>query len=233
MQGSAFLAQVILDGEEVVCSKTLEAAMLTAAMCNRVECMPALLAAEGQSTPAFDEKEAVGMTPLMVAAAFGSTEVGHMLHASSATLRDGHAFSPLIVKSETAPLCACTMRAQHGNAHFSIQCLRLGLVQALRALLEAGANLNARSHPEGMKALHFAAYFGYQKIAGVLVEHGASTAIRDKIGKTAAELASLHGHDMLAAALPQASLAEVSASRTLVCRHYVAEPGFAPGLPLG
>ena len=57
-------------------------ATLTAAMCNHAECMPALLAAADKCKAVFDAQEAVAMTPLMVAAAFGSTEVGQLLHTS-------------------------------------------------------------------------------------------------------------------------------------------------------
>ena len=43
--------------------------------------MPALLAAADQCKAVLDEQEVVGITPLMVAAALGSTEVGHVTSA--------------------------------------------------------------------------------------------------------------------------------------------------------
>ena len=100
-------------------------------------------------------------------------------------------------------------------------------MQALRALLEASADVNARSRSDRLTPLHFTAIFGHQNIAGILVEHGAKTTIRDKFIQTAAEVASYFGHDVLAAALPQASVAEVSTGSTRAYRHCDAELGFA------
>lgn len=83
-------------------------------------------------------------------------------------------------------------------------------MQALRALLEAGADVNARCRALGHTALHLAATFGHGEIADALREHGASTAILDNKSLTAAELASQFGHDALSVALTPSSTAQVS-----------------------
>ncbi len=83
-----------MDADEVFSCRTLEAAMLTAAMCNRAECIPALLAAKGQCEPSLDGQDSSGMTPLMIAALFGSTEVRQVLHTSLATLHDSRYLQP-------------------------------------------------------------------------------------------------------------------------------------------
>lgn len=52
--------------------------------------MPALLAAADKCTHVFDGQEALAMTPLMVAAVFGSTEVGQLLHKYPTTSHESH-----------------------------------------------------------------------------------------------------------------------------------------------
>ncbi len=84
-------------------------------------------------------------------------------------------------------------------------------LQALRALLEAGADMNASFR--GRTALHYAAVFGFKWIADILVEHGADTAMRDHEGRTAAETAGEFDHAALAMALTLApTTAEVITS---------------------
>ena len=89
----------------------------------------------------------------------------------------------------------------------------LRLVQALRTLLKAGADVQtaSRSH-QGLTALHFAAIFGYAEVADVLVEHGANTATCHVYGDTAARMASTFGHDMLSAALTPAEVSTINTS---------------------
>ena len=52
--------------------------MLAAAKLNHAECMSALMAANGEDDSPFDDSECIGLTPLMVSAAFGSFEVRHL-----------------------------------------------------------------------------------------------------------------------------------------------------------
>ncbi len=75
MQGNAKVMQAVLDAEEMHQHDFLEMAIITAAKCNHAECMAALLAARGEQHNTIDG-DCNGFTPLMVAAAFGSLEVG-------------------------------------------------------------------------------------------------------------------------------------------------------------
>ncbi len=77
--------------------------------------------------------------------------------------------------------------------------MSLFLLQALRALLEAGADVNAFSG--GQTALHYAAFCGHAEIAAALIEHGACITRRDHHGHTAADAASQVGHVGLAKTL--------------------------------
>ena len=70
-------------------------ATLTAAMCNHADCMPALMAAEHQCKPVFEEQEAIGIPSLMMSVLFGSTEVGQVLHTSPATLHVSYCLQSL------------------------------------------------------------------------------------------------------------------------------------------
>ena len=65
----------------------MEMAMISAARGNQAECMSALLAG-GARWSAFidiDTQECGGLTPLMVASAFGSIEVGCLAHTLDST----------------------------------------------------------------------------------------------------------------------------------------------------
>jgi ankyrin repeat protein len=55
--------------------------------------------------------------------------------------------------------------------------------EILRALLQAGANVNAQDD-DGETALHRAAYYGYTETAQILLEFGANPKLTDKWGKT-------------------------------------------------
>ncbi len=70
------MTQAILDADKTLCYETLEVAMIAAAKCNHADCMATLLAARGKQHSVIDGQDCYGFTPLVVAAAFGSLEVG-------------------------------------------------------------------------------------------------------------------------------------------------------------
>jgi uncharacterized protein len=78
-----------------------------------------------------------------------------------------------------------------------------GHVDIVRALLEAGADTDARQHG-GFTALHAAAQDGDAAMAGVLMAHGADASVTTDDGRTPAALAAEHGHGELATALTPA-----------------------------
>jgi ankyrin repeat protein len=83
---------------------------------------------------------------------------------------------------------------------------RAGRVEAVRALLELGADVDAREGDgdSGPTALHIACEMGFAETARALVEGGADAAARDKGGNTPLELAVLHGNAETAAVVEEA-----------------------------
>ncbi len=65
-------------------------------------------------------------------------------------------------------------------------------IQAMDALLEAGADVNAADHT-GMTALHAAALLGWQDGARWLLAHGADRNKRDNFGDLPSHTAAIHG----------------------------------------
>ncbi|XP_012703194.1 calmodulin-binding transcription activator 4 isoform X2 [Setaria italica] len=96
----------------------------------------------------------------------------------------------------------------------------LGYEWALSSVLSAGVGLNFRDS-NGWTALHWAAYFGREKMVAALLAAGASaTAVtdpsaQDPVGKTAAFLASERGHTGLAGYLSEVLLTSYLASLTI------------------
>ncbi|XP_035819352.1 calmodulin-binding transcription activator 4 isoform X2 [Zea mays] len=96
----------------------------------------------------------------------------------------------------------------------------LGYEWALSSVLSVGVGLNFRDS-NGWTALHWAAYFGREKMVAALLAAGASaTAVtdptaQDPVGKTAAFLASEQGHTGLAGYLSEVSLTSYLASLTI------------------
>lgn len=71
-----------------------------------------------------------------------------------------------------------------------------GKDQAVRLLLEAGAEVNALC-PDGATALHKACLWGHVSIAALLLAHGADATIADQEGWTAHQLAAAQGNQEL------------------------------------
>ncbi|CAM0904900.1 unnamed protein product [Alopecurus aequalis] len=96
----------------------------------------------------------------------------------------------------------------------------LGYEWALSSVLSAGVGINLRDR-NGWTALHWAAYFGREKMVAALIAAGASAPAvadptpQDPVGKTAAFLASERGHVGLAGYLSEVSLTSYLASLTI------------------
>lgn len=96
----------------------------------------------------------------------------------------------------------------------------LGYEWALSSVIGAGVGINLRDS-NGWTALHWAAYFGREKMVAALLAAGASApavadpTARDPVGKTAAFLASERGHMGLAGYLSEVSLTSYLASLTI------------------
>ncbi len=96
--------------------------------------------------------------------------------------------------------------------HSTTSCVSLCLLQVLKLLLAAGANVDGRKHFEGLTALHLAAISGSAEVVHSLLDNGADPAPRDCNGHTAAELARIFGREELVAILASCPSKEVSLS---------------------
>ncbi|KAF3323637.1 calmodulin-binding transcription activator 4 [Carex littledalei] len=112
--------------------------------------------------------------------------------------------------------CALTKQEQ-GVIH----CVSgLGYEWALSPILGAGVGINFRDS-KGWTALHWAAYFGREKMVAALLAKGASATVvtdptpQDPLGKTPGFLASLKGHTGLAAYLSEVALTTHLSSLTV------------------
>jgi ankyrin repeat protein len=87
---------------------------------------------------------------------------------------------------------------------------RLGRLEVLRALLEAGAARRPEADPgQGAPtALMEAAAAGQAEAVALLLEHGVDPALRDRDGRTATDHAHAAGHEALATRLAPATEAE-------------------------
>lgn len=108
-----------------------------------------------------------GLTPLHHAASRGRPKIIRLLLAKGAEpdARDGLRRTALNLLTTKAPL------------------------DAYKALLDAGAPVNAADSYQGWTALHLAAALGRADVVELLLERGADPALRDRRGRTPADLA--------------------------------------------
>ena len=119
-----------------------------------------------------DPKDALGRTPLGIAAEKGHTEVGTFLieNGADVNITDPNGNTPLI---------------------FIIH--KTGNLGITRRLLEKGAAVNAQNRT-GETALMYAAWRGHSQIVQLLLEYHADVTLKNRQGDTALTLAESKGH---------------------------------------
>jgi ankyrin repeat protein len=70
-----------------------------------------------------------------------------------------------------------------------------GDLQAVKSLLEKGADPDVQSSAQNVTALMFASYFGHIDVVRALVAKGAKVDLKDSIGAAPIDWAAVGGHD--------------------------------------
>jgi ankyrin repeat protein len=151
-----------------------ESAIAKATIASDIPEIKSLLEAGGN----INAKDALGRTPLHMAAFYGNTKTTEFLIANGADLnaRDLVGMTPL---------------------HIAVIS---GGRQEVEVLLEKKAQINAKSDV-GQTALHLAAATGQPKLSRFLIEHGADPQIKDADGKTPLAYAIQNKHPQATAVL--------------------------------
>ena len=71
-------------------------------------------------------------------------------------------------------------------------------LETIKLILQSGANLDAQENNNELTSLMLASQYGLIDVAKLLLQAGARIEIRNKYGKTAADLAQESGHTELA-----------------------------------
>jgi ankyrin repeat protein len=135
----------------------------------------------GLYNPLSDKDKAKGMTPMMLAAAFGDSNAIKALLKQGAQVEardmDGWTALHYATAGGDGPLSGKSMSHR----------------EALETLLDAGANINART-TKGDVALTLAARKGQVEWVRVLIDRGADVNAKDSVGSTALIDAAQFGH---------------------------------------
>ena len=123
-----------------------------------------------------------GTTPLMHAAKVGDAKAVALLIQYKALL-------DLPTATGVTPVMAAAFMGQSANPSRGRWKTEADGVACLKLLLDAGANVNART-PQGQTALHVAAQRGFNDMVKFLAEHGADLTVKDADGRTAVDYAT-------------------------------------------
>jgi ankyrin repeat protein len=168
-----------IDMVEMLLGGGLELDVFEAASLGRTDRLEAILESDSAKAHAWSPD---GFTPLHLAAFFGHVEAVRALLARNAQV-DAVSRNPMNVMPLHSAAAGPGNRAPVG-----------------RALLDAGAEVDARSHG-GFTALQEAAENGDEDLMELLLARGADPTLTNDDGKSAADLAIDRGHEELAESL--------------------------------
>jgi hypothetical protein len=131
--------------------------------------------------------------------------------ASAQTVSKNSGFTPLHLAAREGEVPACTTLAVGSNTSCDQSHSMLtnvspvvlsGRLKVLEVLFAKCANLDVNAQDKSRRTpLHFAAARGDSRLCRLLVQHGASTELRNKKGRTCVDVALSAGHSQLAALL--------------------------------
>lgn len=154
-----------------------------------------------------DQESELGYTPLMNAIGSGFTNVAHYLIGKGADPDHAASFdglTPLIMASRTGSLStmaalldagASVNRADKAGNTPLINATLMNHPAAVKGLLDRRADVNALTNQSRNSALGIACIWGYEEIAEILLDHGASSDVREATtGMTPLGAAASNGH---------------------------------------
>ncbi|MDP6307261.1 MAG: ankyrin repeat domain-containing protein, partial [Verrucomicrobiota bacterium] len=134
--------------------------------------------AAGTDVNAKDEE---GWTPLHIAAIRGNKEIAELLIAKGADVNAANnvKLTPLDLASDEV---VGLLLKQGGKRGSILGATRVGNLENVKELLDAGADVNAKSEFGSTIPLHVAAINGYKEIAELLITGGADVNAKDISG---------------------------------------------------
>lgn len=178
--------------------------LIAAAAHGRVEAVKFLLDHNGDPNAAGKS----GQTALMAAAENDHPEILQLLldRKANPAAKDHNGWSALLKAIYRNNVACVQILAEHdrqGLGRGLLVASLLGFKEAVKSLLENGAEVDARSE-DRRTPLMLAASKGYKEIVKMLLDAGADPALTDRTGETAESLASSQGFTEVAAMLREA-----------------------------
>lgn len=153
-------------------------------------------------------------TPLMCAIEDGNAEMYQLLLSLGATIEPASPDSPQLlpfamhqrneeIVQDLFNRGISPSSIDDNGVPLLVRALRRGYDDMVALFLENGADVNAATRYEQQTPLHFAAKIGCQRVAELLVDHGAELNPRDKDQRTPLDLALYYNNPQLASWLRQ------------------------------
>jgi ankyrin repeat protein len=131
--------------------------------------------------------EMEGATPFLLAAVSGDAALMHLLeeYEADVSINGAGGITPLMAAARAACTGSCAFL---GGNRANLADIELSY-QAVKAAVEMGVNINARSD-EGQTAMHMAAFTGADMVVQYLADQGADVNVKDNYGETPWSMAS-------------------------------------------